>query len=166
MSYQPRNHPDKHINLFVGIDPDLTKSGFAVWDRPQNKLTDYRTLAFYDIMLAIRKLPRESTLVIVEAGWLNKVANFHTVKVPDRLKGHDAAIETYTRGVRERTAKDVGQNHAAGKLLVECIERMGYTVRFSKPTKKKWEPHDFKRATGITVKNQEIIDAGRLVIGR
>ncbi|HEY4714284.1 MAG TPA: hypothetical protein VIH30_08625 [Aquirhabdus sp.] len=91
--------------------------------------------------------------VVVEAGWLNKKSNFH-------------GRTGQTKAVGERIAKNVGENHAAGKLIAEMAESMGLVVQLVRPTSKKLNSEQFKQLTGIVGRtNQEQRDAGVLCWG-
>lgn len=156
----------KNVRYRIGIDPDLIKNGIAIWDCSLRRLIDSRTLTFARTLKHIASYDKNDVLVYVEAGWLNEVANFHAVKLPQRMLGAtESAKQRYISGVREKIAKDVGQNHAAGKLLVEMLEEEGYATVRIQPVNRKWTPEDFKKFSGLACKNQERIDAARLVIG-
>ena len=156
----------RNARYLFGIDPDLKKNGLALWDKSLNELTDNRILTFSSLIRHILKFDRNDTLIYLEAGWLNKVKNFHAVHLPERLRkaSKDAQIR-YTAAVRERIAHDVGQNAAAGKLLFEMLTNLGYAVILIQPTERKWKPEDYTRFTGKKTKDQEKIDAARLVVG-
>jgi hypothetical protein len=155
------------VRYAIGIDPDLTKNGVAIWDMSLRKIIDHRILTFPRTLKHIGTYSKDSVLVYVEAGWLNKVANFHTVHLPVRMqKASESAKANYIKGVGERISKNVGENHAAGKLLVEMLEEEGYATVLIQPTKAKWKPEDCEKIAGIKTKNQECIDAIRLVCGR
>ncbi|MGF7213875.1 hypothetical protein GGR92_000015 [Spirosoma lacussanchae] len=149
-----------------GIDPDLIKNGVAIWDTSLRRIIDSRTLTFARTLQHIQSYPKDEVLVYVEAGWLNKTKNFHAVHLPDRLRKADPSAQVrYVSAVRERIAHDVGQNAAAGKLLIEMLTELGYAVVTIQPTARKWKPEDYKKFTGLDCKNQERIDAARLVVG-
>lgn len=138
--------------VYIGIDPDLVKSGVAFWYKPEKKLTVY-LLTFNqltDVLRAIKML--QGLEVVIEAGWLNNKANFH------KWTGSAA-------GAGERIAKNVGENHAVGKLLEQACVEMGIAYRLVKPVKSKVRAEYFTQLTGIKTKNQEMIDAGMLVYG-
>lgn len=109
-------HTLKHVRpqIFIGIDPDISLSGFAVYSKKQKALIDCRCFKFFDLQRAIDEydkiyLERGLTYIVhIEGGWLVEKSNFHP--------------ETNPR-VREKIAKHVGSNHEAGRKIVEmCIE--------------------------------------------
>lgn len=149
-----------NITHLVGIDPDLDKSGVAIWSLLERKIISYGTDTFYGILTDLPQSGYLSTNtgIIIEAGWLNKISNYHKL---DASKG-----ENYRRAVGESIARKVGENHATGKLLAHCFKCMGYAVTLVRPVQHKWDAMDLKRFTGVEAKNQEVIDAIRLVYGR
>lgn len=142
------------IQTYIGIDPDIEKSGVAVWSPIGRRLT-VQTVAFPRLIHYLQNLPSlyGSALVVLEAGWLNKASNFH------RWTGSPA--------VGERMAAKVGQNHAVGKLIEQFLQ--AYTIEYElvKPTTGKWDAETFKKITGLTQRtNSEMRDAAKLVYGR
>ena len=70
----------------VGIDGDIDKSGFCVIKYTtfgKKEITTLTTMPFFDVINTIHSIYKEATengdslLVCLEAGWLNKVANYH-----------------------------------------------------------------------------------------
>lgn len=136
--------------MILGIDPDLEKSGVAVL-RDTNKI-EYSTLNFVETLAFVRMNKSIIKCVYVEAGWLNKKSNWHGAS---------------NMSVAARVGKNVGENHATGKLLIECIEAEGLKVVPVKPSTKKLNSEDFERITKIKTRtNQEERDAILLVFGR
>lgn len=133
--------------VIIGIDPDLEKSGVAVKSSDGLQLLNLTFVELKDLMeekcAVIKK-------VVVEAGWLNTKSNFRNIQ---------------TRLVAEKTAKNVGENHATGKLIVQLIESMGISVELIRPTRSKLNATDFNRITGWTGRsNQEQRDAAILIL--
>jgi hypothetical protein len=88
--------------------------------------------------------------IYIEAGWLNKKSNYHPAQGPK---------------VREAIARNVGENHAVGKLLVEYCEHEGVEFEAVKPYASKIDSKTFKRISGWQGRtNQEKRDAAMLVI--
>lgn len=137
--------------VIIGIDPDLEKSGVAV-------LSGQIHLRLMNLNFVELKNLFEQNLplikkAVVEAGWLNEKSNFHTHPKQSKAAG-------------ERIAKNVGENHATGKLIVQLIESMGVPVVLIKPTRTKLNAVDFNRITGWTGRsNQEQRDAAMLIWG-
>lgn len=135
--------------MIIGIDPDLIKSGVAI-------ITDKMTLhnlTFPQLMQLFSDNKDQIKKVVIEAGWLNTKSNFH-------------ARHGQSKSAGERIAKNVGENHATGKLIAEMAEYHGLNVILVKPTKKKYTAEEFNRLTGwVGRSNQEQRDAGVLVFG-
>jgi hypothetical protein len=139
------------IRYKIGIDPDVKKSGYAVWDNQEKKIITATCLPFFDLLNEVALLGESGEIhVTIEAGWLNAKSNFHGGK---------------TDFIRQRIAKNVGSNHQIGKLFEEyCIGRdINYTLY--KPINKKTDKAYFKCITGLSIKNQDVIDAVMLVFG-
>lgn len=136
--------------IIIGIDPDLDKSGVAI--RWPDALS-LNNLTFVELKDLIEREQPVIKKVVVEAGWLNEKANFHYRPNQSKSAG-------------ERIAKNVGENHATGKLIVQLIESMGIPVQLLKPTRSKLSSKDFNRITGWEKRsNQEQRDAAMLVWG-
>lgn len=145
--------------IFIGIDPDIEKSGVAVWDTSDKSL-ELRTLSFWDLIEEI-----ESYLVpvhiVIEAGWLIEKSNWHSKRFH---KGSGQWVEQ-SIGAREATSKNVGMNHSVGILLVQyCLaNKIEYSLQ--KPMGKV-NAQVFKSITGFPKRtNAEMRDAGMLVFG-
>lgn len=139
-------------NICIGIDPDLIKSGVAAWNGKE--FVTLKTMRFFELTLYLewQKNENENVTVYIEGGWLNEKSNFHSAQ---------------GARVREIIAKNVGENHAVGKLLVEYCELEMITHHIIRPTQKKWDAEVFKKITGVEIRtNSEMRDAARLVFGR
>jgi hypothetical protein len=145
----------KNYDNVIGIDPDVDKSGVA-YLRTSTRQLEVSSLTFPRLMdylqFAARKRDekKETLIVVVEAGWLNTISNYHT----------DAG----RRG--QRIAKNVGANHQVGKIIVQMCERHDIPVEIVKPLKKMWKGKDGKITqkeiqafTGLSKTNQEGRDA-------
>ncbi|WP_042862523.1 hypothetical protein [Acinetobacter modestus] len=145
--YHANYNPEQ---IIIGIDPDLEKSGVAV------KWVDalsLNNLTFVELKDLIERDQSIIKKVVVEAGWLNEKANFHNRPNQSKTAG-------------ERIAKNVGENHAVGKLIVQLIESMGIPVQQLKPIRSKLTSKDFNRITGWNKSsNQEQRDAAMLIWG-
>lgn len=94
-----------NCKIIIGIDPDITLNGVAVYDIEEKDL-ELKNLSFWDLIEEI-----ESYLipihVVIEAGHLIDKSNWHGSKTV-----HTAA----------RIGKNVGSNHQVGRLLEQyCI---------------------------------------------
>ena len=141
--------------LCIGIDPDVTKSGFAVWHKPLKRFSSIEALTLPEMLDKLHSLRDNIALVVVEAGYLNK-GNRHT------FKGQSVAAA-------EKTGENVGRNHQRGMDIVEILEWMKIPYRLQKPiTPNKWKDDAayFKTITGWRGKtNPEKRDAAMLVYG-
>lgn len=134
----------------VGIDPDLVKSGVAILSDDSLEL---KNLSFPETVDLFRTQQEKITKVVIEAGWLNKKSNLHARYAQSKTAG-------------ERIAKNVGENHATGKLLVEMAKHLNLTVIEVRPTNSKKKADEFKRITGFVGRtNQEVRDAAMLIWG-
>ncbi|MGD9157170.1 MAG: hypothetical protein PVG39_02065 [Desulfobacteraceae bacterium] len=136
----------------IGIDPDIDKSGYAICQ--ERKLTALGCKRFFDLCLTIKVLADEESeplTVTIEAGWLIPKSNWHNAK---------------GLHIAERISKNVGENHAVGKLLAQYCEYHGITYELKKPIGK-IDQAQFKAITGWKGRtNQEQRDAAMLVYGR
>ena len=141
----------------IGIDPDVDKSGFAVWDSKRKKFAHIFSFDLFDLVGQLMKwnLNEPEVLVYIEAGWLNKKSNFHVYSGQSKRVG-------------EGIAKNVGRNHEVGRQIEKfCIKHdIKYTL--IRPVNKKVKDVDlFKRLTKWTKPtNQDKRDAAMLVLGR
>ena len=140
--------------LYIGIDPDVDKSGFAVWHKPLKKFSSIETLTLPEMLDKLHSLRDNIAFVVVEAGFLNK-GNRHT------FKGQSVAAAA-------KTGENVGRNHQRGMDIVEILEWMRIPYRLQKPsTKNSWKDSEatFRKMTGVKGGNPEKRDAAMLVFG-
>jgi len=140
--------------IFIGIDPDVDKSGVACWRQSDKKLFVF-LLPFFGLYKQLETISnnKQEAIVFIEAGWLNKKSNFH-----GRIG--------QSKNVGERIAKNVGANHETGRKIVEMCEYLNLPYELVVPKKAKTTPEYFKQLTKIETRNQEMIDASMLVFGR
>lgn len=135
----------------IGIDPDLTKSGYAVYDTEEKKLVACETLTFSGLQFKLKRMhrhPNTSCFVRLEAGWLIKKSNWRTAK----MLGEKFSPITAAR-IAEKQAKNVGENHAIGKLIEEFLKAEGIPYELVKPfgaTSMFKDVPTFQRTTGWT----------------
>ena len=126
-------------DIIIAIDPDVERSGVAVLHTHTRHIR-LSTSPFPDLVEYLQGI-RESdqitgtnTLVVVEAGWLNK-PNWHlTAKDSPRIaaaKGNAA-----------------GRNHETGRKIVEMARHYGLAVKEAKPLRKCWRGKDGKITHG------------------
>jgi hypothetical protein len=139
------------MRLYIGIDPDVDKSGFAVWDVDDQKFRELKTLEFWAMIEEIKLLNSHIACIVIEAGWLIKKSNWHPAQGINQ---------------REKIAKNVGMNHQVGKLIHEYCQRYYMTYLLVEPIGK-INASTFKSVTcWKETTNQEQRDAGMLVFGR
>ena len=140
--------------LYIGIDPDVTKSGFAVWHKPLQRFSSIETLSLSEMLDKLHSLRDNIALVVVEAGFLNR-GNRHT------FKGQSVAAAA-------KTGENVGRNHQRGMDIVEILEWMRIPYRLQRPSaKNSWKDSEkvFQQITGVKGGNPEKRDAAMLVYG-
>mgnify|MGYP000335375459 CR=1 FL=1 len=137
--------------IYIGIDPDVDKSGFAVWDSRNRTFKEIETYGFFDLIQKMNSFDSEIQ-VVIEAGWLISKSNFHGRKGQPKSVG-------------EKIAKSVGANHQVGKLFVEWCRFNNIRFREIKP-QGKINSVDFKRLTGWPKRtNSEQRDSAMLIFG-
>lgn len=146
----------KTFDYYIGIDPDVAASGFAIVSR--GKIVSTETLRFPDLVRKLRTFSVDSTLVVVEASWLIP-SNWHIIQ------RYGATARAASMG------RAVGMNHATGKIIAEIARDMGFDVVAQTPLRKIGHGKDGKLThedaayymTGLPARtNQEERDAARL----
>jgi len=141
----------KTNKTFVGIDPDVTKSGVAY---KNGKDVVLKNLSFFDLFdyLKQAKSNNENLEVYVECGFLNK-SNWHTTNSSNSVNAQ----------IGQRT----GANHETAKKIVEMCVYLELKYFEIKPTKSKVNSDFFKQITKIDKRtNQEQRDAYMLIHGQ
>ncbi|CAB4168842.1 hypothetical protein UFOVP581_4 [uncultured Caudovirales phage] len=135
--------------MIIGIDPDIEKSGVANLAGGQLNLYNapfFNLIRGAQLDLEIHNFKHH---FYIEAGWLNKKASWHAAD---------------NKSVAAAIGRKVGENHAVGKLLVECLRAIGHEVTEVKPTRTKLNADKFKALTGYEGRtNQEQRDAAMLI---
>ena len=139
----------------IGIDPDINKSGLAITMNGALVRVEART--FFDLCEMLNSAKNTARdvgaplMVTIEAGWLIKKQNWHPAQ---------------GRGVRDKIAKNIGENHAAGKLIARWCDEAGIPYELV-PPRGKVKSARFKRLTGWNKRaNQDMRDAAMLIWGR
>lgn len=136
--------------LIVGIDPDLEKSGVAVIEHGVQGIR-VKTAPFHEIVTHLTSVKEHVKAVYIEAGWLNRRSNWHKASTTSKAC---------------KIAKNVGENHAAGKLLAKSLESVGIKVILVRPSNTKLKAEQFQRLTNIKARlNQDQRDAVMLIWG-
>jgi len=135
--------------MIIAIDPDLEKSGFAKLENGKLELFNF---TFFELQDYFKDYRYQIEIIIIEAGWLNKKSNWHGAA---------------NKSIASRIGKNVGENHATGKLLAQMCEHMGLPYVLVKPTRTKLNAEEFKLLTGYEGRtNQETRDAGCLAFAK
>ncbi|GAB4000769.1 hypothetical protein GCM10028807_54690 [Spirosoma daeguense] len=143
-------HADKWAKFAIGIDPDKDKNGVALWHRPTQKLIKLERLTTPQTVLLCIDY-RETGFVYLEAG--------HLIK---HIWGLDPK---WSSAKKASVARDKGVNHGFGLSIKQWLEH--YMIAHAEVLpEKKWTPEYFKMISGWETKDQELIDAGRMVVGR
>jgi len=117
--------------VYVGIDPDTNKSGFAVVNRVLERVIHCETLPFFKLLEKISTIHtayKDDVVVVVEAGWKIDMTNFH------KALGKQG----------QRIALNVGRNQQVGMLIVEYCKVNGIPFAEVAPLKKGWRGKDGK----------------------
>lgn len=164
------------FRYYFGIDPDIEKSGIAIWDSKERKFLFIGSADFFEIASAIRTgkfrgiiLDEYSLLssgslnckVIISAGWLLEKTNWHT----HSSKGKELSIP-----VQMKIAMNVGKNHGSGLLMEQyCKNVIGVNYELVIPKGK------MNGSTNIALfnrlcrwdgrTNEDARDAAMLVVG-
>lgn len=102
----------------AGIDADLTASGVAIWDRKLKEWASVTCIPPEDCVASFSQMDREDVIIYVEAGWMNKQANFR--------RGQKFSVS-------ESMAMRVGMNHAVSILTARALKKAGFEVVEIKP---------------------------------
>jgi hypothetical protein len=148
--------------IFIGIDPDVDKSGVAIWYKNQKKIELFNKSFFhlFDLLNFLKEqCPNSQITLIIEAGWLNK-SNWH--------KGYmkDGKFVKNSEQTNENISKKTGANHEVGKKICEMAEYLKLNYTLIRPRTKKVNADMFGKITNVKTRtNQEQRDAAMLVFG-
>lgn len=139
----------KDVHRIVGIDPDVDKNGVAMIEGETTALSVMTFWELYEFLKAYKK----STIIYIEAGWLNK-GNWHL----HRKMSLPVAAETGRR---------TGLNHSVGIMIEQMCIYLKLPYKLIRPSTSKLGPTIFNKMTGYNVrkKDQEMIDAMMLIHG-
>lgn len=107
--------------FIIGIDPDLTQTGVAIWDRKEKVWVSVVCVSIEDIVdsfvsITISRLPDfcpDNCTIYLEAGWKNDKSNFR---------------HGFKSNVHEKITMNVGENHACSKLIGRILRKAGWEV--------------------------------------
>jgi hypothetical protein len=149
--------------VWIGIDPDVKKSGVAKWEDGKLELYNFEFFELYDTLgeWSYSAYSRGKLVKVrLEAGFLNKKANWHSSKEKDWKTAQSEGL------INSRIAGFTGANHQVAKLIEEMCKRLKLDYELVKPVNKKLKGEEFKKITRYAEKtNQETRDAGMLVYG-
>jgi hypothetical protein len=138
------------MKTFIGIDPDVTKSGVAYKKGKTIELYNFTFFKLFDY-LNLLKLSNQNVEVHIECGFLNK-SNWHTTNGSSAINAQ----------IGQRT----GANHETAKKIIEMCVYLELKYFEIKPTKSKVNSDFFKQITKIDKRtNQEQRDAYMLIHG-
>lgn len=150
------------VQVIVGIDPDVERSGIAYLDVTKDPALSLNALHFPVLIEYLRTIKmqcakEDKTLrVIIEAGWLNR-SNWH-------LNPRDSKAVIAAKG------NQAGRNHEVGRKIAEMCLYHEIPHELIKPLTKMWKGRErkisateFNEITGYRGRtNQEMRDAGLL----
>lgn len=137
--------------ILIGIDPDVTASGFA---KKEGKQITLKNLSFFELFdeLSFYKEREIKPTVYVECGFLNK-GNWH------KTNGSNS--------VNAQIGQRTGANHETAKKIVEMCIYLNIPYVEVKPTRSKVDAKFFQQITGIKTRtNQETRDSYMLIYGK
>ena len=124
----------KRNGYILGIDPDVSKSGFALLNCEAREFVRVEALSFPDMVdrfaeLAAMKADGKEVVVVMEDSDLS--TNWH-------YNSRDSKAVCAAKG------RSVGLCHATARHLKECAENFGLEVVMMKPLRKFWKGRDGK----------------------
>lgn len=114
---------------YIGIDPDVDGSGYAVLLPDGGIWCGNLTIAGILNDAEIRQKGR--TVYVLEAAWLTGKVNWH-------FSGGE------NRRVSSAMGYSIGRNHQAGMDIAALLRHLGHEVREVRPLKKLWRGRDGK----------------------
>lgn len=120
------------IKYFVGIDPDVDKSGVAIVETTGDVLLS-KQMSFaciIELLINFTSEHKGEVKVIVEAGWKNK-SNWH-------WNNKDSKAVVAAKGVSQ------GRNEQVSKLFGDFMQALNIDFEFRRPLKKMWHGKDRK----------------------
>lgn len=124
----------KRNGYILGIDPDVSKSGFALLNCEAREFVQVEALPFPDMVdkfaeLTAMKADGKDVAVVMEDSDLS--TNWH-------YNSRDSKAVCAAKG------RSVGLCHATARHLKECAESFGLEVVMMKPLRKFWKGRDGK----------------------
>ena len=148
----------------IGIDPGK-KTGLAVFNRREGRITEIKTLDFWKTIRWIETLVLPHDIYIEDPAQIGALYNRHRLAAQITGLRQNSLLKRI--GTLTKIAQDVGRNKAHAALLIEFIqEQTKHYVHPLKPTGRKWTTAQMKTYTGFKRSNEHERDAARLCIGR
>ena len=114
---------------YIGIDPDVDGSGYAVVSPDGGIFCGNLTIA--DILRDAEMRQQGRTVYVIESAWLTGKVNWH-----------------FTGGENRRVSSamgySIGRNHQTGMDIAALLRHLGHEVREVRPLKKFWRGRDGK----------------------
>lgn len=147
-----------NVEFYIGIDPDVDRSGFALWDKAKKKLVALSTEDLFDLTALLQAYNSANRIMVrLEAGWLIAKSNFSDRNILG------------SRGANERIAKNVGANHEIGRQIEKYCKKNNIPYELVKPLGYSDYKHDtfcaYTGWSGTKRTNSEERVAGMLVYG-
>lgn len=114
---------------YVGIDPDVSKSGVVLLDKQQRTFTFVDALTFTETIRYLHTLDTSQTCVVIEDS--DTATNWH-------YNSRD------TKAICAAKGRSVGMCHATARHLREYAENIGLIVQLQHPLRKCWHGQDGK----------------------
>lgn len=126
-----------HYRYIIGIDPDVYKNGFAVFDTSSQQLVECTSLD-YDELTARLAPYKSNSFVRLEAGWLVKKSNWKQrvdkVYIGLIKRGYSTTTAKDKASlIAQRQSKNVGENHGSGKIIHTHLIKNDYDFELVKP---------------------------------
>lgn len=156
-----REEAKMEYETIIGIDPDMEKSGIAIYQRKAKTLF-LDSLDICHLIKMIELCDRHNTIFAVEAGYLNK-SNWHIKNASSKV-------------VASEIGRRTGENHATAKHIVSILRGFGFEVIEQRPLAKVWRGGKIShkeflekcKKDGVIVdvnrSNQEERDAGLIAL--
>lgn len=156
-----REEVKMECEVIIGIDPDMEKSGIAIYRRKAKTLF-LDSLDICHLIKMIELCDRHNTIFAVEAGYLNK-SNWHIKNASSKV-------------VASEIGRRTGENHATAKHIVSILRGFGFEVIEQRPLAKVWKGGKIShkeflekcKKDGVIVdvnrSNQEERDAGLIAL--
>ncbi len=122
--------------IIIGIDPDVDRSGTAVWNREKKEL-ELKSLTFFQLIDYLKAEKDNIKIVKVEAGWLHQKSNFHNKINYKKYYIYNEVLKYVNTA--SKISKNVGENQATGKKIVEMCQYLEIPYKLVKPFQKNWD---------------------------